>query len=146
MAQTLANIRAKTRTSIHGRQLGLADDFLGGVKDIRRVVTDVTASASVLPNHGVIGLAGLLSTYVGTLTSPEPGVTCFIGMTSTGTTNKWVITSASTAATFTSTKGTLDTKITFTGQGAHVNLVGLSTAVWLVLTTQTTDAGGAVAS
>ncbi len=145
MAQTLADIRAKTRTSIHGRQLGLADDFLGGVKAVRKVVTDISVSAATIPNHGVVGLAGLLSTYVGTLALPTPGVGCLISMVSTGTTNKWVLTS-STAATITSTKGTLDTTLTFIGQGAHASLMGLSTSVWLLLTTQTTDAGGVVAS
>ena len=146
MAQTLANIRAKTRTSIHGRQLGLDRDFLGGVKDIRHVVTDVTTAGTVLPNHGFVTLSTTKSSVAATIASPEPGVGVSICMIGAGTTNSYIVTSASTAATFTSTTGTGDTKITFTALGAHTQLMGISTAVWAVLTRASTDVAKAVAS
>ena len=146
MAQTLAQIRAKTRTSIHGRQLGLADDFLGGIKDHRRVVTVVTTSGSVLPNHGFVTLDSTLDSYVGTLASPETGVGVYISLISSASTSKWVITSASTAATFISTAGTADTKLTFTGVGAQTHLMGVSTAVWVQMGGASTDASKVVAS
>lgn len=132
MAQTLQNIRAKTRTSIHGRQLGLDRDFLGGIKDHRKVVTDITTAGSVLPNHGFVTLSTTSSSVAATLASPEPGVSVYIGMISVGTTASYIVTSASTAATFSSTAGLADTKITFTGPGASVGLMGISTAVWVI--------------
>jgi len=132
MAQTLAQIRAKTRTSLHGRQLGIADDWLGGVKDLRKVVTAVTTAGTVLPNHGFITLATTAAARAVTLASPEPGVgvsMCILGVTTGG----YVVTSASTAATFTSTAGIGDTKITIQKTGGNVSLMGVSTAIWMVL-------------
>ncbi len=133
MAQTLAQIRAKTRTSVHGRQLGLDRDFLGGIKDHRRVVTDVSTAGTVLPNHGFITLTTTKSAQAVTIASPEPGVGVSIAMLSAGTTNGFVITSASTAATFTSSAGIGDTKITMTDVGSNVQLMGVSTAIWVVM-------------
>jgi len=146
MAQTLQNIRAKTRTSIHGRQLGLDRDFLGGIKDHRRVVTDVTTAGTVIPNHGFISLQTTKSSVAATLASPEPGVSVWLGMATVGTTNSWIVTSASTAATFISTAGTADTKITFTGVGAQTQLMGVSTALWIQMGGASTDTSKAVAS
>jgi len=133
MAQTLAQIRAKTRTSVHGRQLGLDRDFLGGIKDHRRVVTSVTTAGTVLPNHGFVVLETTKSTQAVTLASPETGVGVSIALITAGTTNGFVITSASTAATFTSSAGIGDTKITMTDVGANVQLMGISTAIWVVM-------------
>jgi len=138
MAQTLQNIRAKTRTSIHGRQLGLADDFLGGVKDIRKVVTDVTTAGTVLPNHGFITLSSTLGTVAATLASPEPGVGVEIANISAEATGGWIITSASTAATFASSIGLAKTKLTFLNLGGAVSLMGISTAIWVVMDVSST--------
>ncbi len=139
MAQTLQNIRAKMLTSIHGRRLGIdRTEFLTGVKAIRCVVTDITTSGSVLPNHGFVTLGASTNATPATLESPETGVGVDIAIiaASTGT---WVVTSASTAATFTSSEGTADTKITFNGTvGANVSLMGISTAVWVLLAGQST--------
>jgi hypothetical protein len=146
MAQTLAQIRAKTRTSIHGRQLGLDRDFLGGIKDHRRVVTNITTAGSVLPNHGFVTLSTTASSVAATLASPEPGVSVWIGMITAGTTNSFIVTSASTAATITSTAGTADTRVTFTGVGAQTQLMGVSTAVWVQMGGASTDVSKAVAS
>ena len=132
MAQTLQNIRAKTRTSIHGRQLGIAGDLLHGVKDIRKVVTDVTTAGTVLPNHGFVALATTKSAQAVTIATPTPGVGVDIALITLGTTNGFVITSAA-GATFTSSAGTLDTKITMTDVGANVQLMGISTSVWVVM-------------
>jgi len=140
MAQTLQQIRAKTRTSIHGRQLGIAGDLLHGVKAIRKVVTDITTAGSVLPNHGFVTMSTSSNAVACTLASPETGVGVDIATIGKGTatTGTWVITSASTAATFTSSAGTGKTKITMKNTGANVSLMGISTAIWVLLSGQST--------
>ena len=135
--RTLDQIRALTRTSVHGRQLGLDRDFLGGVKDIRKVVTEVTTAGTVLPNHGVVVLNSTLGLQAATIATPETGVGVHLVNVATGTTNGWTITSAA-GATFTSSAGIGDTKVTVTDLGGNVHLMGISSSRWAVLSGHST--------
>ena len=67
MALSLAQLRAKIQTSIHGRRMGLDnDDCVSGPKGMRQTVTAATSASTgtQLPNYGII-----------TLTSTETGGT-----------------------------------------------------------------------
>ena len=136
--QTLAEIRAKTRTSIHGRQLGLGNDFLGGVKSLRSVVTHVTTAGTVLPNHGFVILNSTLGAVAATIAPPEMGVGVEIVNVNTESTGGWVITS-STLAEILSSAGLADTKLTFAALGGSCRMIGLSSTSWAVLGGVSTD-------
>lgn len=80
MAQSLETLRNNNVTSLWGRRLGLQmDETLAGVKDIKRVVQDLTSAStgSALNNHGIVNIAGtslLTSGQVFLLSNPIPGV------------------------------------------------------------------------
>ena len=135
-AQTLANIRAKTRTSIHGRQLGLDRDFLGGVKEVRKVVTIVTTAGTVLPNHGFVALNSTKGPLSVTLQAPEPGVGVKIINISTEATAGFIITTVS--GVIESSIGTTDTKVTFLNHGGAIDMIGITTGTWGVMDVSST--------
>ncbi len=135
--QTLAQIRAKTRTSVHGRQLGLGDDYLGGVKDLRKVVTHVTTAGTVLPNHGIVILNSTLGSVAATLPAPVTGVGLEIVNVNVESTGGWIITRVS-GCQIDSSAGLADTKLTFVGLGGSVRLIGLNSTTWMVLPGLTT--------
>lgn len=82
MAQSLETLRGKSVTSLHGRRLGLdTDETLVGVKDVKRVVQDLTSAstATTLNAHGLIvaRITGVATTAAGgvfILPNPIPGV------------------------------------------------------------------------
>jgi len=80
MAQSLEQLRNRIITSIHGRRLGLdSDESLLGVKDVKRVVQDLTSAstATAINNYGIVNIAGtslLTSAQVFLLSNPIPGV------------------------------------------------------------------------
>lgn len=132
MAQTLETIRGLARTTIHGRRLGIGhDEFLVGVKDIRKVVTEATSdtTGTNLPNHGLVSV--VTTTDDGwTLTDPEIGVSVRIA---TGTTSTGVHTITGAAATIVSSEQSTMGVISIVGGGGmSVELMGLTTAKWLV--------------
>lgn len=144
MATTLANLRAKILTSIHGRRLGMdPDEFLVGQKDIRKVVTNATSdtTGTNLPNHGISTVI-TTTNDTWTLTDPIPGaeVTLATGSTSTGT---HTITCA--AATIYSTNGIEGASVVMSAAGAHAKLFGISTSAW-VLTSRASTAVTSISS
>ena len=132
MALSLEQIRNKILTSIHGRRLGLdADGFLAGAKPVRQVVTNATSdtTGTAIPNHGIASVA--TTTDDGwTLTDPVPGIGVRIATASTST-GTHTITPA--AATIISTNGIAGSAIAMVSQGAYIELMGLSTSVWAVV-------------
>jgi len=129
MAQTLDAARKLSRTNVHGRRLGMDhDEFLVGVKDVRRVVTNATSATTgtALPNHGIVTIDSTTGdTY--TLTAPEAGCCVKIVVISTGGAQTITPVSGTFMSSASSTGGTL----TMTGGSlASVELIGLSTALW----------------
>lgn len=140
MAQTLEQIRDARRTSIHGRRLGLThDDFLGGMKETLKPVTNATSSTTgtaLLPYgyHTVVTTAG--DTWK--LTDPPwAGLEVKLATNSTSTKNHTV---SPVAATITSTNGVAGSSIVLQGAGAAVTLMSISTAQWVV-TSRITSTG-----
>ncbi len=159
MAQdtSLSGLRQQQITSMFGRRLGLAPgnliqstiDFLVGARDIRVAVEGVgvgttivsTAVATPLPPYGVslLGATAASATTAYTLSAPVPGVRKVLFVPTTG--YAVVVTTTDTTgagagpmlvstASVTSTYQT----ITFTGKGNFIELIGLTTALWGVLT------------
>ncbi len=129
MAQSLADIRAKNITSIHGRRLGMdVDEFLGGQKDIKKVVTNATSdtTGTNLPNHGIASVVTTTDDSW-TLTDPVPGVSVLLVTNSTST---GVHTVTCAAATINSTNGVEGAGVLLKSAGAFAMLTGLTTAKW----------------
>jgi len=143
MAFTLAQLRNKILTTIHGRRVGLdSDGFLLGVKGTRVPITDATSATTgtALPNHGLVSV--VTTTNSGwTLADPVPGceVELVTGSSSTGT---HTVTFA--AATAISSYGIASSIISMQGKGAFISLRGLSTATWAIKSILQTTAGGSV--
>lgn len=163
MAQnaTLEGLRNQIVKSLFGRSLGFTPgqstetnfEFLAGVKGFREPITGwssggstltSTSVASDLPAYGVslVGATAASATTAYTLAAPVPGVRKILFNPTTG--QAVILTTGAGAficssASITSTQGT----ITFVGKGAMAELVGLSTALWglvtnLAITTVTT--------
>jgi len=153
MAQntSLEGLRSQIKTSIFGRRLGLdSDGFMVGPKQSRVQVEGVssagstivsTAVATPLSNYGVslVGATAASGTTAYILAAPSPGVRKTLFVPTTGyavviaTTDS---TGAGAGAFFASTGSVTSTyqKITLTGKGAMCDLIGLTTALWGVLT------------
>lgn len=144
MALLLDTIRNSIVTSLHGRRWGLlANDFLGGQKDLKRVVTDMTSASTgtAIPNHGYVGITGsslLTSAQTFLLSAPEPGVGVTIAnlnantsAASPGSTALTMI-RPSTAFYIRSSEGSTNTTINLT-PGCAVTLAGLSSAIYQVV-------------
>ena len=117
-------------TSIHGRRLALDKDDNVMAEGVRLNVVAATSdtTGTALPNHGLVTVE--TTTNDGwSLTDPVPGceVTLMTGSTSTGT---HTVTPA--AATILSSQGEAGSAIALNGGGAHISLIGLSTALWRV--------------
>jgi hypothetical protein len=138
MAQSIADIIGKMKTSIHGRRLGIDQTGrLTGVLGTRYVVTDATSATTGtnLPNHGVVTLDSTTGdTY--TLTDPEAGCMVTIVSICTGGVN----TVNGDNATFMSSASSTAPGMTFTGGTAAATLVGATTALWVVAATHGTSA------
>lgn len=138
MAQSLDTARRLSKTSIRGRRLGLdGDEFLVGVKDVRHVVTNATSSttATNLPNHGLVSI--ITTTNDGwVLADPEVGVGVKIvtGSTSTGV---HTVTCAN-ATIFSSVSTTIGIISFIGGGGSCCELMGLTTAVWSLVSRTST--------
>jgi len=142
MATTLANLRAKILTSIHGRRLGLdPDEFLVGQKDIRKVVTNATSdtTGTNILNHGFHTVA-TTTNDVWALTDPVPGVAVTIATATTSTGNHAIVPAA---ATIISTNGVAGSSVIMQGIGASVTLMGISTSQWMLSATGGSTTAGA---
>lgn len=139
----------KYTTSVHGRRLGLQRmttpetggakpaDFLVGPEAVREGVTTAESTGTDLKAYGVSFLpgtsAGSSSVYI--IEPPIPGVRKTVIFTS-GTTPNYLKTKN--GETFrTSADSTVATVIYSTLTGAAVELIGLTTAMWGLLTNGT---------
>ena len=151
MAQSLETIRSKILYGLIGRRLGLTesttaankDHLLAGVKDVMRVVTDMTSASTgtLIPNHGIVNISGtslLTSGQVFLLANPIPGVqVCISNVRANATAG----TSGSTALAINrpSTAYYIYSSETSSGvgflmnEGSCVVLMGLSTALYQVV-------------
>ena len=136
----LETLRNTIRTQIYGRRLGLDQTkdeittfggtqmrggFLVGHMGQRLPIQYVgTTAASTLYFSGFIELATAASTQ--TFNAPIPGVEVIITQTATSTAG---IQLRLTNGNFNTTTGSSPNQITFSGQGAAVRLLGLSTAL-----------------
>lgn len=140
MAQSMADIIGKMKTSIHGRRFGLDNTGRAmGITGTRKVVTAATSdtTGTALPNHGLVTVhTSTNDTWA--LTAPEAG--CDLTIIFTGTTASTGIAtiapSTVTAATIQSCGTSTGGSIKLTGNGASVSLMGLSTSVWAVTATR----------
>ena len=145
MAQSLDTARKQIKTSVHGRRLGIDHtEFLAGVKDIRRVVTQATSdtTGTALPNHGLVSVV-TTTNDTWTLTDPVEGVQVEL---TTGSTSTGVHTISCAAATIVSSVSSTFGGVTLTGGGAGMILSGLTTAVWTVTSRIGTTATSYVSS
>ena len=127
MAQTLEQARKLSRTSIHGRRLGLDhDEFLVGVKGTRHVVTDATSLTTSIPNHGYVSLNSS-NAHTWTLADPEAGCEVKLVITSSST-KAMTITPA--AATFISSASSTSATLTLLHGGNGLTLIGLTTGLY----------------
>lgn len=145
MAQdtSLQGIRSQLLTSIFGRRLALdSADFLIGPKDIRYQIEGLssagstitsTAVATSLSNWGVslVGATLASATTAYNLTAPTPGVRKVLFNVTTGV--AVILTSGANIVSTASVGSTLN-QITFVGKGAMADLIGLTTALWGLLT------------
>ena len=145
MAQSMADIIGKMRTSVHGRRLGI--DHTGramGVTGTRKVVTAATSdtTGTALPNHGYCSVI-TTTDDTWTLTDPEAG--CEVVL-KTGSTSTGVHTVTCVAATVLSSVSSTGPGVTLTGGGAGITLFGLSTSLWGVSSRLGTTATSYVSS
>lgn len=142
----------KYTTSVHGRRLGLqrmttgetggstsagAVDFVVGAEAIREGVTTSHSTATDVPAYGVTFLNGTsaASSSVYRLSPPIPGVRKTVVFSSANTPMYLVTKNAETFRT--SADSTIATVISSTLTGATVELIGLTTAMWGLLTNGT---------
>ncbi len=134
MAVSLEQLRNTIMTSLFGRRLGFDNnEFLVGTKDLRVAIEDIstTAATSALPyGHTRVLTSGSSQTGVYTLQAPIPGVrkTLALNSTSTGTAQF-----TATNAAFLSGSGTSEAVISLITKGAFVELLGVTTAYWQIL-------------
>jgi hypothetical protein len=143
MGQSLNELRNKILTSIHGRRFGLdKDGFAIGAKGLRPPVTNATSdtTGTAIPNHGIATVVTSTDDSW-TVDAPTPGceLSLHTGSSSTGT-----HTVSLSNATLISSNGVASSNILMQGKGAHVGLVGLTTAVWAVKSVLQTTGGGSV--
>lgn len=145
MAFSLQDLRNKILTSIRGHRLGFdKDDFLVGVKGTRVPVTNATSdtTATALLNHGFQTV--VTTTDDGwTLSAPVPGMKTKIV---TGSSSTGLHAIVPTNATIISSNGSVGSSITLVGPGAFIELIGVTTAQWIVGSIRGTTTGNCYAS
>ena len=135
MALSLTGLRNLIAYSIAGTRLGVdANDYLVGFTSIRTAVEDITTTAatSALP-YGLTRVLTSGSSQNGqyTLQSPVVGVrkTLVLNSSSTGT-QQFTLTSA---ICWTSSGSSAAAVISLRGNGAVVELVGVTTGIWAMV-------------
>lgn len=144
MAITLQGTLNTIMTSIRGRRLGLdKDDFLVAKAYKTPVVaatSDTTGTA--LNNYGVNAVV-TTTNDTWTLASPIPGVPVRIV---TGSSSTGLHTVTPTNATIISSNGSAGSSITLAGPGAYIDMVGNTTAQWIVTAIRATTGGNTYVS
>lgn len=149
MAYVLETLRSEKIVSIHGRRLALdADDFLIGPKGLRHPITEdiaglgsaatiaASGTGTTLANHGltrIVSSAGSSANtgFAFTLQAPKPGVRKSIFQYGASTSAHVIGFSGSAVVVGGSLTSAGSTMISIFKQNASVELVGLTTAVWL---------------
>jgi hypothetical protein len=132
MALSLEQLRNQGLTNIRGRRLGIDHkEFLVGPKALRQAIEDITTTAATSAiNYGVTRVLTSGSSQNGqyTLQSPTVGVrkTLVLNSSSTGT-QQFTLTSA---VCWTSSGSSAAAVISLRGNGAVVELVGVTTGIW----------------
>lgn len=133
-------------TSLMGRRMGLQlmstgvsggtipAEFLVGPEALRTKVTTAETSAINLKAWGISNLPGssAASTSVYTLDAPIPGVDKYINFGTTGSLCK--VRTGSSEVIQTTTLGATGATCINSSQGGAVHLIGLTTAIWMSLT------------
>jgi len=147
MAQdaTLQGLRNQLLTQIHGRRLALdPNDYLVGPKDLRAQISGFSSGGSTLTSTSVasnidpfgltvLGASAASGTTLYTLAAPVPGVRKVLFIPTTG----YAVVGTTAAGAFICSSGSITSTygyITFTGKGNVCELMGLTTALWGVLT------------
>lgn len=136
MASLLETLRNSINPSVYGRRLGLTPgDFLVGPKDIQVQVEDFTTTAAATANnYGVtrVLVTGSSQTSQFTVALPQPGVrkSFILQSTSTGTQQFILGTALIFGASLTTVGSTM---FSLVRQGASINLIGLTTALWGIM-------------
>ena len=140
----------KYTTSVHGRRLGLQKmsttetggsyrkDFLVGPEDLRRNVSSAQTTGTAIQAFGISFLNGTsaASSSVYVLDPPIPGVRKTVVFSSANTPQYLKTKNAETIRT--SADSTVATVISSTLTGCVVELIGLTTGLWGLLTNGTT--------
>lgn len=147
MAQdtSLNGLRSQLLTSLFGRRLALdSGDFLVGPKALREQVEGVSAAGSTIVSTAVatnlsafgvslVGATGASGTTAYNLAAPVPGVVKRLFNPTTGVAQIFTTGAGAficSTASVTSTQG----QINLAGKGSGVELLGLTTALWGVMT------------
>lgn len=140
MAQvaTLEGLRDQINTSVHGRRLGLdANDYLVGVKEVRKPIKAFTAISGTLNAYGInsIGVSTAAAGY--TMPYPVTGSRATLVFNTTAVTTLSVTITASTLSYFQTTVSSTNQTITVSTATANyigqtLTLIGLSTSIWFV--------------
>lgn len=138
MAQSLETLRSGILTSLYGRRAGLdKDETLVGVKDVKKAIQDLTTATTgtAVPAHGVSRQTATGSSQGPTqhlLDAPIPGVSKILALDSSSTGSHQFLTTAAGAAVRNTTAGTTSGVINLLGPASFVELIGVTTALWLV--------------
>lgn len=144
-AISLTTLRSSILTSIYGRRLGLdKDEAMVGPKNFKRPITAATSdtTATALPNYGYLSVV-TTTDDTWTLTDPYFGaeVTIMTGSSSTGIHS---INLGNSVAY--STQGIAGSTVVLSGMGAAISLLGISTAIWQVISRAGSSASNYVSS
>ena len=133
MAITNEALRNEILTSVAGRRLGLDhNDFLVGPKAPRQEISAATTASTgtQINNYGFTTVAGGTATQTWVLAAPQDGVRkSFVSVSTSTKGAKITLASGS----FNSTGGSSDTALTLHGIGQRVELIGVSTASYAVV-------------
>lgn len=135
----LSDLRGRWLTSIHGRKLGIDHDgFILGHSGDRMPIENSTA-ASTLANYGVSVLSGTTSTGWTLNAPPAVGATkTIINNSSDSTATLSIVRSSSgSGVTFLGSTGAGGVRINLLNNGAAVDLIAISTAIWAMKGTAT---------
>lgn len=145
MAISLTALRNRILTSIHGRRMGLdINETIVGVRGmcLPQVSGTSDTTGTALPNNGIVSVV-TSTDDTWTLSNPYVGamVTLMTGSSSTGVHS--INLGGSLAY---STVGIAGSTVTLSGAGAAVTLVGISTALWSVVSRAGSSASAFVSS
>ena len=139
MAQTLEQIRALVRTTVHGRRLVLSqNEFIAGQRDVIKTLSNATSdtTGTNLANNGYHTVVTTTNDSW-TLNDPQVGVSVTIA---TGSSSTGIHTIVPANATIITSATSTGKSVTLIGGNASVTLFGATTALWAVAATRGSSA------